>query len=381
MREYLLTALVAAAVTYLSVPLVRWGALRVGAMTPVRDRDVHTAPVPRLGGLAMLLGMLAALVAASRMPLLQSVFADSHDPIALMTGAVLICLLGVLDDRYSLDALTKLAGQVLVAVVMALQGIQLLFLPIPGATVLLGTNEGILLTVLIVVVTINAVNFVDGLDGLAAGIVGLAGFAFFAYSYILSVVQALDYAMAPTLTAAVLVGMCAGCLPHNFHPARVFMGDTGSMLIGLLLSAEAISLTGQLQPELLTSAPAVLPLFLPFAVILVPLFDLVLAVLRRLRAGRAPWAPDKLHLHHRLLTLGHSHRRAVVILYFWSAAVAFSTTAGAFLRGPVLAAVVLGLFALAILATIKLPTLFKREPPGRAPGPEREAVTPADLRR
>ena len=164
--------------------------------------------------------------------------------------------------------MTKLAGQVLAAGVMALQGLQLLWLPI-GGTFSLGPTEGVLLTVIIVVVTINAVNFVDGLDGLAAGIVAIAATAFFAYSYLLSVVQNIDRATSPTLVSAVLVGMCLGFLPHNFFPAKVFMGDSGSMLIGLLLASTTISLTGQVPPQ--QSLPAVLPLFLPFAVILVPL--------------------------------------------------------------------------------------------------------------
>lgn len=358
MREYLLTLLVAATVTYLTTPVVRVAAGRLGMIAPVRDRDVHAVPTPRMGGVAMFLGMAAALLVASRLPLLGEVFTGSRDPMAVLSGAGLIVLLGIADDRWGLDAVTKLAGQVLAAGVMAVQGLQLLWLPIGGAFVL-GPTEGAVLTVVTVVVTINAVNFVDGLDGLAAGIVAIAATAFFGYSYLLSVVRDIDRATSPTLVSAVLVGMCVGFLPHNFHPARVFMGDTGSMLIGLLLASLTISLTGQVQPEQI-ALPALLPLFLPFAVILVPLFDLALAVVRRLRAGRAPWTPDKEHLHHRLLLLGHSHRRAVVVLYVWSAAVAFSTTAAAFLSGPRLAAVVVGLVLVSVVVTINLPRVRRR---------------------
>jgi UDP-GlcNAc:undecaprenyl-phosphate GlcNAc-1-phosphate transferase len=362
-REYLLVCLVAATVTYLATPVARQLAVRIGAITPVRDRDVHSVPTPRLGGVAMLVGVLAAFAVASRLPLLSGVFAGSRDPQAMLSGAVLICLLGVADDKWGLDAVTKLAGQVLAAGVMAVQGVQLLWLPIGlGRALTLGPTESLLLTVLTVVVTVNAVNFADGLDGLAAGIVAIAAVAFFGYSYLLSVVLRLDYATPATLVTAALIGVCLGFLPHNFHPARLFMGDSGSMLIGLLLSTGAISLTGQLQPQ--ASLPSLLPLLLPFAVILVPLFDMALAIIRRTWAGRAPWTPDKQHLHHRLLELGHSHARAVLILYFWSAAVAFSAAASAFLSGGALAGVVIGLLIAAVLASLRLPN-HRAERPAR----------------
>jgi UDP-GlcNAc:undecaprenyl-phosphate GlcNAc-1-phosphate transferase len=131
-----------------------------------------------------------------------------------------------------------------------------------------------------------------------------------------------------------LAGVCVGFLPHNFHPARLFMGDSGSMLIGLVLSASAVTLTGQFSPDQLSASgsgstasllPTLLPLLLPISLLIVPLLDLVLAVVRRTRAGRSPFAPDKQHLHHRLLEIGHSHRRAVLIMYLWAALVAFGT--------------------------------------------------------
>ncbi|RKS71366.1 UDP-GlcNAc:undecaprenyl-phosphate GlcNAc-1-phosphate transferase [Motilibacter peucedani] len=337
MRAYLLTALVAAAVTYLLVAPVRRFAVLAGAMTPVRDRDVHAEPVPRGGGLAMLGGLAAALLVAERLPLVSSVFDESSDPRALLSGAVLICLLGLADDKWSLDPLTKLAGQCLAAGVMVLQGLQVLWLPLPGQTYVLSSLEGTVLTILVVLVMINAVNFVDGLDGLAAGIVLIAAGAFFASSYRLWVDVGVPRAGTSTLTTAILFGMCAGFLPHNFHPARVFMGDSGSMLLGLSLAASVISLTGQLDPGDVSAArlgPAILPIVLPVVVVLVPLLDLGLAVVRRTWAGRSPFAADKQHLHHRLLEIGHSHRRAVVVMYAWSALVAFSVVALSVLDGP-----------------------------------------------
>jgi UDP-GlcNAc:undecaprenyl-phosphate/decaprenyl-phosphate GlcNAc-1-phosphate transferase len=304
-RAYLLTMLVAAAVTYFTTPLVRRGAITFGAMAEVRDRDVHAIPIPRLGGVAMLVGILSAFAVASRLPFVRAVFDQTRDPVALLSGATLICLLGVVDDRWGLDAVTKLAGQVVAAGVMVIQGIQLVWLPIPRYTTLVLTPwQGVLLTIVVVVVVVNAVNFVDGLDGLAAGVVGIAALAFFSYSYLLNVEYGFDRAAAPSLITAVLAGACAGFLPHNFSPARIFMGDSGSMLIGLLLAASTISLTGQLDPGALSGAagqtyvPALLPLLLPLAVLAVPFVDLLLAVMRRYRAGRADHVrlvcPDRL---------------------------------------------------------------------------------------
>jgi UDP-GlcNAc:undecaprenyl-phosphate/decaprenyl-phosphate GlcNAc-1-phosphate transferase len=267
------------------------------------------------------------------LPTLQRVF-DTTEARGVLFGSLLLVAIGAADDKWGLDALTKLAGQILAAGVMVLQGVQLLYLPLPGGDSLsLSSDLGVPLTVLFVVVTINAVNFIDGLDGLAAGVVAIAAGAFFAYSYQLSVVKGFDRATAPTLITAVLLGACIGFLPHNFNPARVFMGDSGSMVLGLMLSSSAVTLIGRLDPSAITTStlfPALLPLLLPLAVLAVPFVDLVLAVVRRTRGGQAPWEPDKLHLHHRLLRLGHSHARAVLIMYLWSALVAGAAVTVAF---------------------------------------------------
>ena len=338
MREYALVAAVAAAVTYLLTPCARWVAFRTDAVARPRDRDVHAVPTPRLGGVAMYAGVAAALVVAENLPTMQRVAQSSSAPRAVLVAGGLICLLGMLDDRFTLDALTKLAGQTLAAGVLVLLGVQLLLVPfVPGRGVIsLSPDIAVPLTVLLVLVTVNAVNFVDGLDGLAAGVVGIAGLAFFAFSYQLSVVRDVDRADSPTLIAAVLVGACAGFLPHNFSPARIFMGDSGSMLLGLLLAAAAVSVTGQSDVGYDVSgsetvAPALFaPVLLPLVVLAVPLGDLVLAVVRRTRAGMSPFAADRGHLHHRLLDVGHSHRRAVLILYGWTALLAGSGVAVSF---------------------------------------------------
>ena len=350
MREYLLCLVAAAAVTYLTTPAARALALRWGALADVRDRDVHDEPTPRLGGLAMYAGLLAGMLIAGQLPMMRAVFADSREPVALVVGATLIVLLGVADDKWGLDAPTKFAGQSLAAAVMALQGIQIIWLPIAG-TLVLDPLTSVLLTVLVVVVTVNAVNFVDGLDGLAAGIVGIAAIALFVYSYLLAVEYGFERAALSTLVSALLVGMCVGFLPHNLNPARVFMGDTGSMLIGLMLATSTITLTGQLDPNAVTSAgaafvPTLLPLVVPLAVVAVPLVDLGLAVVRRTRAGRSPFAPDKQHLHHRLLEMGHTQRRAVWLMYGWAALVAGTAVSMAFVPVPV----ALVLFAVGVVA-------------------------------
>jgi len=331
-REYLLVFVVAAAVTYVATPLVRWVAIATGAFTPVRERDVHAVPIPRLGGVGILVGFTAALAVASRLPRLSEVF-RSGELKGVFVAACIVCLVGALDDVRELDWLTKLAGQMIAAGFMAFKGVQLLALPVFGTTVL-PQPVLVALTIVIVVISTNAVNFIDGLDGLAAGVVGIAALAFFAYSYLLS--RGYDppnvFSSATFLTAA-LVGCCAGFLPHNFHPARLFMGDSGALLLGLLLAGATISMTSYVDPSEVSRnqvTAAFLPIVLPLAVLSLPLLDVVLAVVRRTRAGQRPWQPDTKHLHHRMLQIGHTHRRAVLLLYLWAAVVAMGATSFVF---------------------------------------------------
>lgn len=383
MRIYLLLALVAAAVTYLMTPLARWFALRSGAITAVRDRDVHVTPIPRMGGLAMLLGIAVAIVFASRMPFLAGEF-ESPTAWGILLGATMVCLLGAADDVWDLDWLTKLTGQLLAAGVMAWVGqVQLYALPIAGQTIPSSTMS-LAATVLVVVVAMNAVNFVDGLDGLAAGLIAIGGTAFFVYTYLLTADQgAENYANLATMMVAVLVGACVGFLPHNFHPARIFMGDSGSMLIGLTIAAAGIYVTGQVAVPSVSvrqQFPAFLPLLLPVAVLLLPLLDMVLAVVRRLGAGKSPFHPDRRHLHHRLLQLGHSHRRAVLIMYLWTALFAFG--AAALVRWTttqVLWALGIGILIALALTLGPLPGRRagrRRGGPGGADGPRDDAGSP-----
>jgi UDP-GlcNAc:undecaprenyl-phosphate GlcNAc-1-phosphate transferase len=319
----------AAAIAYLATPLARWCALRWGAITAVRDRDVHAIPTPRLGGMAMFAGIALAIVMASQLPFLSAVYDNPKPLVGIVGGAALVCALGVADDIWDLDWLTKLMGQVLAAGFLAWQGVLLYQLPIGGVTVG-STRMWTFLTILTVVIAMNAVNFVDGLDGLAAGVLAIGGTAFLLYSYLLTKNTSSDYASLATLVLAVLVGACVGFLPHNVYPARIFMGDSGAMLLGFVFSAAAVVVTGQIDPESVSeraSFPAFLPMLLPFAVLLLPLLDMALALVRRVGAGKSPFHPDRMHLHHRLLGLGHSHRRAVVIMYVWTAVIAFGVAA------------------------------------------------------
>ena len=325
--------MVAAAVTYLATPAVRALALRAGAYTHIRKRDVHTVITPRWGGLGMYIGFLAAFAIAWKLPMMNAVFDDMGTALGLLGATTLLVIIGLIDDRFDLDAPTKFAGQAMAAGILAWQGIGFIWLPLGNATVL-DPLTSTLLTLLVVLVCINAVNFVDGLDGLASGIVLVGAAASLVYSYLLSVHFGFERATLSTLISAILTGVCLGFLPHNVNPARVFMGDTGAMMLGLLLASCTVTLTGQVDPNALgdtSRASTILPILLPIAALAIPLTDLALAVIRRTARGRSPLSPDKEHLHHRLLDLGHSPRMAASLMHAGAAILAFSTVALAFI--------------------------------------------------
>ncbi|MBZ5734261.1 undecaprenyl/decaprenyl-phosphate alpha-N-acetylglucosaminyl 1-phosphate transferase [Nocardioides sp. TRM66260-LWL] len=366
MREYALVFVVAAAVTYLLTVLARESALRLGAVARVRDRDVHDVPIPYFGGIAMCGGLVSALLVARHLPFLSSGLAVFHDAGVVVAAGVMICAVGVLDDLFELDALTKLGGQVLAAGFLVASGIRFYYFPTTDGTVFsLDPAQGALLTGFVVVATVNAVNFVDGLDGLAAGMVGLGALAFFVFCYQLTRINNADRATSAAFLAIALAGVCAGFLPHNVNPARLFMGDSGSMLLGLVLSASAITLTGQFADGDLSQggaggqaslAPTLLPLLLPpLAVLIVPLLDLVLAVVRRTAQGRSPFAPDKQHLHHRLLEIGHSQRRAVMIMWMWAALISFGTVVASLYAAPWVWATLAVSTVVAVVLTFAIP--------------------------
>ncbi|HEX9033582.1 MAG TPA: undecaprenyl/decaprenyl-phosphate alpha-N-acetylglucosaminyl 1-phosphate transferase [Streptosporangiaceae bacterium] len=362
MREYVLTLLVTAAVTYMLTPLVRWVAIKFGAVIPARDRDVHAAPIPRMGGLAMYLGVAAGLLAAHEMVPLRDAFPGSGPIFGLLGAGGLIVAIGIIDDRWGMSAIGKLIGQVVAAVILFASGAQLSTFPGPNKEVFILTrNESIVLTILVVVATINAVNFIDGLDGLAGGIVFISAISFFAYYYSLVKVAQLPAMASPALAAIVLAGSCLGFLPHNFFPSRIFMGDTGSMLLGLLLAYVPIQAISQLDWASLNNEAnryaEILPLLLPAAVLVIPYFDMLRAVVRRTRAGLSPLAADRKHLHHRLLEIGHSHRASVLILYAWAALFSAAVVALSLVTVPLAVLLLTTLAAILLLALLSMPKL------------------------
>jgi UDP-GlcNAc:undecaprenyl-phosphate GlcNAc-1-phosphate transferase len=372
--EYALVGCVAAGATFVATPIARRIAVAWGAVARPRDRDVHAVATPRMGGVALLVGLAMSFFVAARLPSLSRAFSNGPEMAWIVGAGAIICAIGVLDDRYELDSLTKLAGQVLATGLMVtMGGVQLADFYLPGGsgTVSLGRDLAIPVTILLTVLTINAVNFIDGLDGLAAGVCAIGAGAFFVFSYHLARSGFLDVAAAPTLLTAALAGTCLGFLPHNFSPARIFMGDSGSMLVGLLLSAAAVTATTNADPQAFVgvgSLPLALPLLIPVAVLAVPFVDLLLAVLRRVARGSSPFAPDKQHLHHRLLELGHSHRRAVLLLYFWSALLALGGVALSIYKGPWVVVVMIVVAVVGAVASI-VPGLRNRTPGERVKSP------------
>ncbi len=334
MLAHLLVAATAAVVTAVTAPLVGRFARRAGALEAPPDvPGEHRARVPSMGGLAMLLGFVSAMGLASLLPGFQPLFDSTSEPLALVVGAIAIVGVGMLDDIYDLPPTVKLAGQIVGSLGVVLLGIQLVYFWVPGLDVIaLSPDIGLPLTILALVAMINAVNLIDGLDGLAAGVAAIAGIAFFLFA-VRSQPSGLAETVptSSTLVAAVVAGMALGFLVHNWHPATLFMGDTGSMLLGLLLGAAGVSYVGR------TTAPSnadfygSIPLLVPALVLAIPFLDSAFAVARRLLARRPITTGDRGHLHHLLLAFGHSHRRAVLILYYWSAVLAFGSVGPAFL--------------------------------------------------
>lgn len=357
MREYLVTILLAALITYLITPIVRDLAIKAGAVTEIRARDIHLQPTPRWGGLAMWLAMALTLVIVNYLPLIHKSFGS--DATGIFLSGTFILFLGMIDDRFDLDPITKFAGQALAAGILLIYGVQILWLPINGITTL-PTNIGQVLTVLFVMVVINAINFVDGLDGLATGIVMICAASFFAFSYLLAVINGLNRAGAPSLITAVVIGLCLGFLPHNFHPAQIFMGDSGAMFLGLLISASAITLTGQVDASAITEengGSVLLPLLLPFTILAIPLLDFVMAILRRVKAGRSPFTADREHIHHRIMRVGLRQQRTTVVLYLWTGMFALPTVIAAFV--PIWIAIISGLIIF-LISLLVLKTNHKK---------------------
>lgn len=352
MGGYAVVAGVAAVTTWVLTPLVRRLAIRVGAVARPDPRHVHERPTPTLGGAAMFAGFLAAMAVASRVPQFHEMFNGSSEPLGVVLAAGVIFLVGALDDLRDVSPPAKVAGQVLAASLLYLMGVTLFFFRVPFADfVVLSPDWAPLVTVAWVAIMVNAVNLIDGLDGLAAGIVGIAGLAVFLYADRLFHAGLLRGSNIGPLVAAITVGICAGFLPFNFHPAKIFMGDAGSQLLGVLLASTTIVVGGRIADQFSGQTYFFFaPLFIPFLILGVPIVDTVFAVLRRAARRQSVAVADKDHLHHRLMRLGHGHRRSVVIL--WAFTIVLSAVAllptftgeGNALVVPLIAAFGLGLY-------------------------------------
>jgi UDP-GlcNAc:undecaprenyl-phosphate/decaprenyl-phosphate GlcNAc-1-phosphate transferase len=354
---YLIVSFAAALTTFATTPLVRRLAVRFGAMAHPSDRRVHPVATPTMGGVAMWLGLLVALEVSRVLPFFEEMNANSPEPLAaLFTGALMVGL-GAVDDLREVSALTKLTGQIFIAGMLALLGVQLTYLWFPWTgVVVLSADLGTVLAIVWVVAVANAVNLVDGLDGLAAGVVAIAAGAFFLY--MVRAPTTFDDASAAALLSAVIAGVCLGFLPWNFNPAKIFMGDSGAMLLGMLLAIAMISGVGRnpFPPGAGDFAVIAGAALVPLLVLFVPFLDVGLAILRRTRRRQSIGTADKEHLHHRLVDIGHSHRRAVLLMYLWSALLSGSGLAVGLINGRFAVVMVLvgaaGLFLVTLLPSL-----------------------------
>ena len=333
MKQYLFTIILTAAITFALSWAVWRLSLKFKLYPGIRERDVHKTPTPRLGGVAMFIGIAAAILISAANPFFERMWSPPNTLWAILAAALLIAVVGVIDDLIDLDWMIKLAAQFLAAGIISVGGgLQILSLPV-GDMILVSSWVSISITMFAIVVVMNAVNFIDGLDGLVAGVCLIANGVFFVYAYILTRDSgATSYFNLATFLAAVLIGACLGFLPLNWSPAKLFMGDSGALVLGLLMATSTIALTTQgdvnaFDPERFGRSQllgAFIPIVLPLVIVMLPLLDFGLAVFRRMRAGKSPFSPDRKHLHHRMLDLGHRHRDAVLIFYAWSAVISLT---------------------------------------------------------
>lgn len=364
--SFLLVGAVAAVVTFATTPLVGRLARWRGWLYLPNDRTVHQTPLPDIGGLAMYVGFLAAMLTAWLVDAFDVLFASNSEPIGVLIAATIIYAVGLIDDVRDISPPAKVAGTVLAGIALVQFGVVMYVfrLPFYDGPILIGEEWRPLVTVLWLLGMTQAVNLIDGLDGLAAGIVAIGAGAFFLYSQQLIDSDLLDVKSIGPLLAIIAVGMCLGFLPHNFNPARIIMGDGGALLLGLLL-AVATSVVGgradSFDQEFIGQTYFFLaPLAIPLLILGVPIFDLLFAIFRRATSRSSIATADKGHLHHRLMNLGHGHRRSVVILWTWtlllSAFVLYPTLTG---RNPTY--LPFGIIALAIvLYTVLHPSVRAR---------------------
>jgi UDP-GlcNAc:undecaprenyl-phosphate/decaprenyl-phosphate GlcNAc-1-phosphate transferase len=353
---YLVVFAASLAATFATTPAVRRLSLRLGWIDRPSDRKVHPAPTPTAGGLAIFVGVAAGLGLSRVSPFLSGLHRTSSDPDAALVAGLVVVALGILDDARGVSPLGKLVGQVLAAGLLVLIGVQLLYFYFPGQGILvLSPDLSVTLTVLWVLAMVNAVNLIDGLDGLAAGMVAIGAIAFFAYMF--RVAGGGTEPSTAALLSAVVAGSALGFLPWNFHPARIFMGDSGAMLLGLMMAVATISGVGRsTQVRGGDFAAVAIPILVPLLVLAVPILDVVLAIARRMRRGVRIMHADKQHIHHRLLEIGHTHRNTVLLMYLWSALISTCSLAVAFINGRI---VVLAIVVVAVTLAAVVPVLLR----------------------
>ncbi|MDQ1413950.1 MAG: UDP-GlcNAc:undecaprenyl-phosphate/decaprenyl-phosphate GlcNAc-phosphate transferase [Acidimicrobiaceae bacterium] len=357
---------VAAGGTYALTFVARRLASRFSFLVMPDERRVHTRPTATAGGGAMFVAFLAAMVVASQLKQFRPVFRANSEPLGVVLAAAVVVAIGLADDLREVSPPGKVSGQVLAGTILYFAGITMLFfrVPIVGTTLVLSPDIAPLMTVFWVVGMANAVNLIDGLDGLAAGIVAIAAGTFFVYSHQLLKAGNISADNSGLLIAVVCLGLCLGFLPHNFHPARIFMGDAGAMLLGLLMAASTLSVVGQTDNAFsgrtyFTFAP----IFIPFFILGIPMLDTAFAIVRRAGRRGNPTKPDKDHLHHRLMRLGHGQRRSVMILWAWTALLSALVLYPTFSNNQGNAVIPFGVLTLGVA----LYTLFR--PSGRRAGP------------
>ena len=321
MRSYIAAGVVAAVTTFLATFVVRALAPRVGLMQAPNERSVHERPIRTGGGTAMFLGFLLAMGVASRLPRFRPLFEGSSEPLGVVLAASMIFFVGLADDFKAWSAPAKAAGQVLAGTVLYFLGVTMFYFRVPFADfIVLSPDLAPLATVLWVYGMATAVNFIDGLDGLAAGIVAIAAAGFFVYADRLAANGLLAPDNVGPLLAIITVGACVGFLPHNFHPARIIMGDAGALFLGLMMASSTLVVGGRIADQFSGQTFFFFaPIFIPFFILGVPMVDTMFAIVRRRLRGNRASAADAEHLHHRLMRLGHGQRRSVLILWAWTA--------------------------------------------------------------
>lgn len=360
MKVYLAVVALTALLSFVLTPMARLLGVRGRVYTPTRKRDMHREPIPKLGGAAMAIAVVVSMGLASLVPFLSGIYQSPMR--GILVAILIILIMGVADDLWDLHWIVKFAGQILAAGIIAAAGIRVEAMPVGWFHV---DNEiaQILITIFVIVLTINAFNFVDGLDGLAAGVAVIGGSAFFLYSYVLTrTINAYDYSNLSTLLTALLIGACIGFLPFNFHPAKIFMGEVGAQLIGLLMATAAVAVTadlGALEGFRFRNVPAYMPILLPLAVMLLPLLDLFMAVLRRTARRSSPFTADRGHIHHKLVDGGYTHRQAVLLLYLWTFVVGFGAVSLTYFAAEIVFTVVGIAMTLLVLLTLR-PWIIRR---------------------